>query len=238
MRRILRFTLSMLFLATLGALPAIAGEVIDGIVVTVNHKPIFRSDWDEAVSYELFMQGKSIAQMTEADRVTALQRLIDRQLLKAQMSDEHSLQPMEDDLQEDLTKLRARFPAGNSDDRWQRLLASYGLNEEMLRSHLRTEVQVMNFVEVRLRPNVRVQPEEIEAYYKNQLLPDLEQVGSKAFAFEDVEPRIRELLTQQHMDELLDAWLHNLRQQAEIRSKVPIPALNIVADQPRASGAN
>lgn len=238
MRRILRFTLSTLFLATLGALPAIAGEVIDGIVVTVNHKPIFRSDWDEAVSYELFMQGKPIARVTEADRVTALQRLIDRQLLKAQMSDEHSAQPMEDDLQEALTKLRARFPEGNRDDAWQRLLASYGLNEEMLRSHLRTELQVMNFVEVHLRPVVRVQPEEIEVYYKNQLLPDWEHTGSAAIAFEDVKPRIRELLTQQHIDEVLDAWLHNLRQQAEIRSRVPIPALHVAADQPRASGAN
>ena len=31
----------------------------------------------------------------------------------------------------------------------------------------------MNFVEVRLRPNVHVQDDEVEAYYQNQLLPDL-----------------------------------------------------------------
>ena len=96
----------------------------------------------------------------------------------------------------------------------------------------------MNFVEVRLRPNIHVQPEEIEAYYQNQLLPDLEKAGGKVISFEDVEPRIRELLTQQHMDELLDAWLHNLRQQAQIWTSVPIPALKAPAEQPRASGAN
>lgn len=238
MRRILPFVTSILFLLALVAVPAVAGEVIDGVVVTVNHKPIFRSDWDEAVSYELFMQRKPVAQVTEADRATALQRLIDRQLLRAQMSDEHLLQPPEEDLQSDVAKLRAQFSEGKSADSWNRLLAGYGLNEEMLRSHLRTEFQTMNFVEVRLRPNVHVQPEEVEAYYKNQLLPDLEQAGSKTISFEDVEPRIRELLTQQHMDELLDVWLHNLRQQAEIRSSVPIPALHISAEPPRASGSN
>ncbi len=238
MRRILHFALGILFLLGPAALAAFAGEVIDGVVVTVNHKPIFRSDWDEAVCYELFMQRKPVSQVTETDRVTALQRLIDRQLLKAQMSDVHSLEPSEDDLQTDVAKLRAQFPEGKNDDGWQKLLAGYGLNEELLKAHLRTEVQVMNFVEVRLRPNVHVQPEEVEAYYKDQLLPDLEKTGTKVVSFEDVEPRIRELLTQQHMDELLDAWLHNLRQQAEIRSSVAIPALNIPAEQPRASGTH
>jgi SurA-like protein len=238
MRRILHFALGILFLLGPAALAAFAGEVIDGVVVTVNHKPIFRSDWDEAVCYELFMQRKPVSQVTETDRVTALQRLIDRQLLKAQMSDVHSLEPSEDDLQTDVAKLRAQFPEGKNDDGWQKLLAGYGLNEELLKAHLRTEVQVMNFVEVRLRPNVHVQPEEVEAYFKEQLLPDLEKTGTKVVSFEDVEPRIRELLTQQHMDELLDAWLHNLRQQAEIRSSVAIPALNIPAEQPRASGTH
>ena len=118
------------------------------------------------------------------------------------------------------------------------MLASYGLNGELLKAHLRTELQVMNFVEVRLRPNVHIQPEEIEAYYQGQLLPDLAKAGGKIVSFADVEPRIRELLTQQHMDELLDAWLHNLRQQAEIRSSVPLPALGAPGDEPRASGAH
>ncbi len=108
----------------------------------------------------------------------------------------------------------------------------------LLKEHLRAEVEVMNFVEVRLRPNVHVQPEEVAAYYHNQLLPDLERTGGKVISFEDVEPRIRELLTQQHMDELLDAWLHNLRQQARIWTSVPIPALKAPAEQPRASGVN
>ena len=149
----------------------------------------------------------------------------------------HSMQPSQEDLQNDLAKLRSQVPEGKDGENWQKLLASYGLNEELLKAHLRTEVQVMNFVEVRLRPNVHVQPEEIETYYNRQLLPDLEKTGSKMVSFADVEPRIRELLTQQHMDELLEAWLHNLRQQAEIQSSVPMPALRPPADEPRASGA-
>ena len=217
---------------------ALAGEVIDGIVATVNRQPLFQSDWEEAICFEAFMQQKPIAQVTQADRVKALQRLIDRQLLQAQMGNETFLQPSQDDIDKDVAKLRAQVPNGDDDRSWQKLLANYGLTPDTLKDHLRTEVRVMNFVEVRLRPNVHVQPEEIEAYYKNQLLPDLQKNGGKIVALDEVEPRIRELLVQQRMDELLDAWLHNLRQQAEIHSTVAIPAENAPADQDRASGAN
>ncbi len=238
MRRILHFTMCALFLLPTVVLSASAGEVIDGIVASVNHKPILLSDWDEAVCYELFMQRKPLTAVTEADRATALQRLIDRQLLKAQMISVQSLEPSDDELQNDLAKLRSQVPEGKDDESWQKLLASYGLNSELLKAHLRTELQVMNFVEVRLRPNVHIQPEEIEAYYQGQLLPDLAKAGGKTVSFADVEPRIRELLTQQHMDELLDAWLHNLRQQAEIHSNVPLPAPGAPGDEPRASGTH
>ena len=40
------------------------------------------------------------------------------------------------------------------------------------------------------------------------------------------------------MDELLDAWLHNLRQQADIHSTVAIPGVNAPEEGDRAAGAN
>lgn len=238
MKRKLYLTVGLLLLLLTVASSAMAGEVIDAIVATVNRQPLFQSEWDEATCFEAFMQQKSLAQLTPADRARALQRLIDRQLLQAQMGGETFLQPSEKDVDKDVAKLRAQIPNGREDQSWQKSLADYELTPEILRAHLRTEVQVMNFVEVRLRPTVHVQPEEIESYYKNQLLPDLQKTGGTTVTLNEVEPRIRELLVQQRMDELLEAWLHNLRQQAEIRTTVPVPAENGVTDQGRASGAN
>jgi parvulin-like peptidyl-prolyl isomerase len=238
MKRIVHLTIASLFLLLIAVSSASAGDVIDGIVATVNRQPLFQSDWEEAICFEAFMQRKPIAQMTQADRVKALQRMIDRQLLKAQMGNETFLLPSQDDIEKDVAKLRTQVPNGADEQSWQRSLASYGLTPDTLREHLQSEVQVMNFVEVRLRPNIHIQPEEIEAYYRNQLLPDLQKTGGATVALSEAEPRIRELLVQQRMDELLDAWLHNLRQQAEIRTTVTLPAGNATADQTRASGAN
>ncbi|HEY1730439.1 MAG TPA: SurA N-terminal domain-containing protein [Terriglobales bacterium] len=219
-------------------MPMFAAEVIDGIVATVNREPILRSDWDDAVRFEAFMQQKKLADVREADRVLALQHLIDRQLLKAQMGDANYMQPKPDALQQDIDKVRAQVPDGKDEAAWQKLLASYGLNEADLKEHLRTEFQTMNFIEVRLRPTVHVRDEDVEAYYREQLIPDLQKTGGTVIAFPDVAPRIRELLTQQRMDEMLDAWLHNLRQQADIQSTVVIPGVNAPAETPRASGSN
>jgi hypothetical protein len=96
----------------------------------------------------------------------------------------------------------------------------------------------MNFVEVRLRPDVHIQQDEVEAYYQHQLLPDLRKNGGKPIPLDEVESRIRELLTQQRIDEMLEAWLHNLRQQAEIHSSVPIPGVNAPGDAAATSPGN
>ena len=238
MKRLLHFSLCLVVLFAAAVVPAFAGEVIDGVVASVNRQPILRSDWDEAVAFEAFMRQRPVSQMSDADRVLALQRLIDRQLLKAQMGDANYMRPSEESLQQDITKLREQVPNGHDDAAWQRLLGSYGLTEDLVKQHLRTELQVMNFVEVRLRPNVHIEVDEVEAYYKKQLLPDLQSNGEKPVPLDEVEARIRELLTQQHIDVMLDAWLHNLRQQAEIHSSVAIPGINAPAEGGRAAGLN
>ena len=209
----------------LAPVTASAGEVIDGVIATINHRPVLQSDWDDAVRFEAFMQQKPLGSLTEADRVSALQRLIDRQLLEIQMSDPNYLAPSREEVRANLAKLREQIPAASDEQGWQKLIGAYGFSEREIETNVRYQMQMMNFIEVRLRPNVHVQPEEVEAYYRKQVVPDLEKVGAKVVTFQEVEPKIRELLVQQHMDELLDAWLHNLRQQSQIHSSVPLPAL-------------
>jgi hypothetical protein len=237
MKRAFHFAICVFVLVTL-LTPGFAGEVIDGVVATVNHQPILRSDWDAAVRFEAFMQQKHLADISEGDRVVALQHLIDRQLLKAQMGDTSYMQPKEDALEQDIAKVRAQVQNGKDDAAWQKLLANYSFTEDDLKEHLKVEFQTMNFIEVRLRPNVHVPEEDVEAYYHEQLIPDLQRNGGSVVAFTDVAPRIRELLTQQRMDEMLDVWLHNLRQQADIHSTVTVPGVNAPAETPRVSGAN
>lgn len=232
MRRYFSILLVLFSFLSIGR--SFAGERIDGVVASVNHKPVLRSEWDEAIRFEAFMHQKAIADVSEPERVAALQRLIDRALLDSQMGDEKALRPADGELSADITRLREKLSA-SSDDKWQTLLASYGLTEALVAQHLKDEVRVMNFIDVQLRPSVRIQDSEVQSYYQTHLLPDLQQNGARAVPLEQVASNIRELLVQQHMDQMLDAWLHNLRQQAHIQTLVPLPALNAKASSSSSS---
>ena len=224
MRRLIAITLTALSLAI--ASPSFAGELIDGIVATVNRHPILRSEWNEAVRFEAFMHQKPLAQVSESERAAALQRLIDRELLAAQMEGQTALRPAQTEVTADIAKLRQNLGVADDDAKWQALEKSYGLTEAAIATHLENEVQVMNFIDVQLRPNVRIQDAEVQAYYQSRVVPDLKQTGAKMVPLEQVASNIRELLVQQHMDEVLDAWLHNLRQQSHIQTLVPLPTAN------------
>ena len=220
MRRLRQIAMCVLLLLPAAAF---AGEIIDAVVATVSRQPVLQSEWDDATRFEAFMQQRPLSAVSDRDRVSALQRLIDRRLLEVQMNNPNYLAPSADELRAAVAKLRAQIPAAKDDAGWQAILAEYSFTQREIENHLRSETQMMNFVEVRLRPNVHIQPEEVEAYYRAQVLPDLEKSGVKIVTLQEVEPKIRELLVQQHMDELLDAWLHNLRQQTPVRSTVPLP---------------
>ena len=221
MRRLIHIAMCTVLL-----LPAAAsaGEIIDAVIATVSRQPVLQSEWDDATRFEAFMQQKPLAAVTDQDRVNALQRLIDRRLLEVQMHNSNYLAPSAEELRTSVAKLRAQIPAAKDEAGWQAILAEYGFTQREIENNLRTETQMMNFVEVRLRPAIHIQPEEVEAYYRAQVLPDLEKAGVKVVTLQELEPKIRELLVQQHMDELLDAWLHNLRLQTPVHSTIPLPA--------------
>jgi hypothetical protein len=225
MRRHIAILLGSLLLLAI-APSAFAGEIIDGVVATVNRKPVLRSQWDEAVRFEAFMHQKRLADVSEQERVGALQRLIDRELLDAQMTDEHGLRPSDTEVKEDVAKVREKFHAEADDTKWQTLMHNYGLAEDTIAAHLRDEVEVMNFIDVQLRPNVRIQDADVQAYYQTKLVPDLKAIGGRQVPLQEIAPKIHELLVQQHMDEMLDAWLHNLRQQSHTQTFVPLPTVN------------
>src|ERR1051325_10663705 len=61
------------------------GEVIDRIVAIVNRTPILQSDWDCAVNFEAFVDGKAVNSVTAEDRQATLKRLIDQTLIEQTM---------------------------------------------------------------------------------------------------------------------------------------------------------
>jgi peptidyl-prolyl cis-trans isomerase SurA len=200
-------------------LPARAGEILDRIVATVNGHIILQSDWDDALRFDACTSGRALRQLTADDRKRVLDGLIDQELLREQMGAadfQHSTEP---EVAAKTSEIRRQYPAAATEAGWQQTLSQCGLTENGLRQRVAVELDVMRLVDAHLRPAIDIDAKSIESYYNQELLPQLRQSGSQQIPLATVTPEIKELLTQQKINQLLVAWLQNLRSGSQIRTE-------------------
>jgi hypothetical protein len=191
-------------------------EVIDRIVATVNGHIILQSDWDDEVCFEAFSAGRSLDQMATFDRKAALDHLIDQELLREQVHGTDLQAAPTSEVADRVQEIRRLYPEVASDGGWNALLARYDLTQSSLESRVGLQLRLMRLVDARLRPSVQIDSKSIESYYNRELLPQLRQAGAQSIALAEVTPKIKELLTQQKVNELLMAWLQSLRSGSSI----------------------
>jgi len=196
-----------------------AGEVIDRIVATVNGHIILQSDWDEALCYEALLNGRALGQFVDDDRRAVLDRLIDQELLAEQMKSAYFQHASETEAAARLTEARKLYPEASTDEGWRGVLARFGLAEKDLVAHVRQQIDLMRLVDAHLRPAVQIDSKTVEAYYRDKFVPQLKQSGTGDTPPADVAAKIRELLTQEKVNELMVSWLQSLRSE----SKVSVP---------------
>jgi len=207
-------------------LPAGAGQVIDRIVATVNGHIILQSDWDEAMSYEALLNGRSLNQFTEDDRRAVLDRLIDQELLGEQMKSASFEHASQSEAAARVSAARKYYPEAATDEGWKLVLGRFGLSEKDVLAHVQQQIDLMRLVDAHLRPAVQIDSKTIEAYYREKFVPQLKPSVALEIPSADVAAKIRELLTQEKVNELLISWLQSLRSE----SKVSVPGASGAGD--------
>src|SRR5580692_6785111 len=201
------------------ALPAAAGDILDRIVATVDNHIILESDWADALRYEAFVSGRALDQLRAEDRKAALDHLIDQELLREQMRASGFPHASSEEVDKSILEVRKQHPGAESEAVWQAALQRYGLTEKEVKKRMALQVDLMGLVDARLRPNIVIDSKSIESYYNQELLPQLRQAGAKQVPLAEVSPKIKELLTQQKMNQMLVAWLEDLRSGSRIRTE-------------------
>jgi hypothetical protein len=116
-----------------------------------------------------------------------------------------------------IQEIRRQYPEAQTETSWQALLVRFGLTLGGLRDRVALQLNLLRLVDARLRPTVNIDAKSIDSYYNQELLPQLRQSGAKDVPLAEVSPKIKELLTQQKVNELLISWLQSLRAGSEIR---------------------
>jgi hypothetical protein len=217
--KLFTFVGTLVFLTSTFA--ASRAEVIDRIVATVNRHIILLSDWEDSLRYEAFSSGRALDRVTADDRKSALDHLIDQELLREQLKDSDIQRASPEEVAQRVAEIRKQYAEGETELGWRTLLDRYQLDEESLKQRVAAELDLMRLVDARLRPSVTVDSKSIESYYSQELLPQLRQSGGQNVPLAEVTAKIKELLTQKKISQLLTAWLQDLRAGSEIRAEAP-----------------
>jgi len=194
-------------------------ELVDRVVASVNQEPVLASDVQDAARIEALTEGKPAVGIAAADLRSAMERLIDRALIRQQMPSQ--LTGFAQQARTRLSKLRASLPGAGSEAAWAEMLAAYTIDEQKLSKYLQDQLEIMHFIDSRLRPTADVTWKEIQNYYNEKLLPELKQQGAAVEPLSRVQAQIREILLQQKIDAQLSAWLASLRSQGGVRILEP-----------------
>jgi peptidyl-prolyl cis-trans isomerase SurA len=193
---------------------AVGGQVIDRVVANVNGHVVLQSDWEQEVAFEAFSNSRDPDSFTSAERNAALDRLIDQELLREQV---RPSQPAPTNLiAASIAQVRTLYTDCVTDEGWRAKLQRYGLSQSSLEKHFGDQIQLTRLVEERLRPSIQIDQRAVESYYQDQLLPEMKRAGSRMTPLTEVFGRIKDLLTERKMNELLSGWLANLRSESNI----------------------
>ena len=124
-----------------------------------------------------------------------------------------------EDVESRIRDIRKSYSTKDGEQPWPAVLERFGLSEDVVRRYIALQLDITHLVDARLRPDVNIDDKSVESYYNQELLPQLRQSGAKGVPLSQVTPEIKEVLTQQRVNQLLLAWLQNLRSGSDIHSE-------------------
>jgi hypothetical protein len=192
-----------------------AGELLDRIVATVNTQVILQSDWDDEIHFEAFMSGRKPEDVTAEMRKAALDRLIDQDILRDQMHVADLKPAGAEAIKKQIEDLKSEQIREHPGQSWATTLSQYQLTDKVVEDHVAAELEQFQLVDLRFRPSIQVSAADVEKYYREQIVPKLP--ASDPSSVNDAAPKIKEILIQEKINQLLNSWLDTLRSQAQIR---------------------
>lgn len=193
--------------------PAPAGaQTLDRVVASIGDVAITQSDIEREYALEMLIDH---ARLPEAPPDTAAldrvrDRLIDQKLLaqQAQAGGPRAAH-VAGIAAARLADIRKRFSKAEGLDS---ALRSLGMDEHQLLQLLEGQERTLEMINQRLRPVASPDATEVQTYYKETFLPEFARRGKgPPPPLREVEGQIREILTQQKIDQQLTAWLGELR---------------------------
>lgn len=200
-------------------MPKVPGTQLDRVVAIVNDDLVLDSDVNEELRLQAFDPYHSASEKLSESR--AIERLINRALIMQQLKLMPVDEPTDEDVKKQIEQLRRDIPACaqyhcTTKEGWDRFLAANGFTEQSFFNRWKGRMTVLSFIDQRFEMGVTITPAQIRAYYEKTLVPEYQRQHAPAPKLESISSRIREVLVQQQITNLLGDWLNSLRAQGSV----------------------
>jgi peptidyl-prolyl cis-trans isomerase SurA len=217
--------------------------VLDHVVAIINGEVLLESDVREEMRLSA-LQPISVP-AGQNTGVRAAQRLISRTLILRQMKDQQQINysVSDEDVKKSLDDLKRQLPICGqmhceTPEGWQSFLKANGLTDQEAFDRWRQRLEILKFIQARFGSGIRIPRQDIETYYKNNVVPAFDKMKRTPPEMASVSDRIREILLQQQVNSLLRDWLQSLRQQGSVQILDPAYGQSIVNDDDDSGGGS
>jgi len=183
--------------------PLSAQQLLDRIVARVNGEAITLTDLKAAVALGVVEVGAG------ADDTAAIEPLIQRQLVLAEVARFAPQEPAAADVAREAATLTAR-----TGSRLAALMQSTGIDEARIRDIARDNLRIQAYLNQRFGATVQLTEEEVLQYYR--IHPDEFTRNGMLMPFAEAEPLARERAGAARRASTVAQWVRDLRARAEV----------------------
>jgi len=177
-------------MAITASVPAFAGTVVERTLAFVNKKPILLSEVELTRA------------LLKLDEKEALERTIDEVMMFEEASRLLDTPPLPKDVATALLSLQEK--------------AGPGFSLQALKRKAIVQLVIASYIDVRLRPLVRVEDAEVRRIFNERFAIDAQTAPLSLAA-----PEIHDLLERRALDQKIEEWVASLRRREEVRRPLP-----------------
>ena len=194
-------------------------ELKDRVMAVVDEDPILASELERVIALGLVQPLPGEEDVKFRRRI--LNGLVEERLRFHEIDRFGFEQVPVDMIEKHVAQIRARFP---SEEAYRKTLRDLGLSQQALRQIVARQLMVLTHVEEQLGPRVFVSLDDITAYHRNVLTPEMQKRGQPVPPVDEVRDQIRAVLKEQRLNEELAKWTEELRRAADIHVYFDKPA--------------
>lgn len=193
---------------------ALSFEIIDRVAVTIDEHVITESDVRQEIRVAAFLDGTQ-PDFSGPSKRAAAERLVDQYLMRREMQFTRYPQPASEEIDEQMKQIRAR---SKTEAAYRAALEEVRVTDAQVRDAVQRAIAVVQFIDLRFRPEVQVTEPELMEYFTKQCLPEWKKTHTGPDpTFDELRSQCEDKMTAERVDARVETWLKEARSRTRIR---------------------